>query len=247
MRFICRLTAFSLILSINAAWATPEHATPCVDGEAEGFPCHRVDLVAHVSLSELGVAGQEGNDLWGWTDPDTGKEYALMGVESGTVFVDVSDEGHPEVLGRLPTHSSSSIWRDVKVYQNYALIVSEASDHGLQVFDLTRLRNVISPPVTFTEDAHYGNFGRAHNIVVNEDTGFAYAVGSRQGTETCNAGLHMIDISNPLVPSFAGCFSADGYTHDAQCVVYSGPDSDYSGDEICLASNEDTLTIVDVT
>ena len=35
----------------------------------------------------------------------------------------------------------------------------------------------------------------------------------------------MIDMHNPLVPTFAGCFSADGYTHDAQCINYDGPDT----------------------
>jgi hypothetical protein len=50
-----------------------------------------------------------------------------------------------------------------------------------------------------------------------------------------------------LTPTNAGCFSGDGYTHDAQCVNYIGPDPDYSGAEICFNSNTDTLTIVDVT
>jgi choice-of-anchor B domain-containing protein len=57
----------------------------------------------------------------------------------------------------------------------------------------------------------------------------------------------MVDITNPINPQFAGCFSEDGYTHDAQCVVYNGPDSKYQGREICFNYNEDTLTIVDVT
>jgi len=57
----------------------------------------------------------------------------------------------------------------------------------------------------------------------------------------------MVDISNPKAPTFAGCFSADGYTHDVQCVTYSGPDSDHQGSEVCFASNEDSLTIVDVS
>ena len=100
-----------------------------------------------------------------------------------------------------------------------------------------------TPPVTFTSDAHYGTFGDAHNIAINEDTGFAYAVGAN----ACSRGLHMIDIADPLNPAFAGCFGADGYTHDVQCVVYTGPDVTYQGMEICFASNEDTLTIVDVT
>ena len=34
---------------------------------------------------------------------------------------------------------------------------------------------------------------------------------------------------------------------DVQCVIYSGPDTAYTGKEICFGSNEDTLTIVDVT
>ena len=45
----------------------------------------------------------------------------------------------------------------------------------------------------------------------------------------------------------AGCFSADGYTHDAECQIYRGPDARYVGKEICFAYNEDTLTIVDVS
>jgi choice-of-anchor B domain-containing protein len=57
----------------------------------------------------------------------------------------------------------------------------------------------------------------------------------------------MIDISDPAAPTFTGCFAADGYTHDAQCVMYDGPDARFTGQEICLNSNEDTLTIVDVT
>ena len=66
---------------------------------------------------------------------------------------------NPVYLGKLPTHTSSTTWRDVKVYNNYAFIVSEAGGHGMQVFDLTRLRDVANPPETFTEDAHYDGFG----------------------------------------------------------------------------------------
>jgi len=57
----------------------------------------------------------------------------------------------------------------------------------------------------------------------------------------------MVNINNPVGPTYSGCYSADGYTHDAQCVIYKGPDTRYTGREICFAYNEDTLTIVDVT
>jgi choice-of-anchor B domain-containing protein len=214
---------------------------PCENGFAGIYPCENVDLVAFMPLATIG--GGSGNDIWGWTDPLDGKEYALMGRSSGTAFIDISDPENPVYLGNLPPHGSNSTWRDIKVNNNVAYIVSEASGHGMQVFDLTRLRNVIGPPVTFTEDAHYSGFGNAHNLVINQDTGYAYGV----GTSTCSGGLHFVNIQSPLAPTAAGCYSGDGYTHDAQCVVYSGPDADYQGDEICFAYNADTLTIVDVT
>jgi choice-of-anchor B domain-containing protein len=243
-RFAAACAALVLAVAVRSAAAH----TPCVGGVADGYACSNIDLLAHLTLAQLGVdPGGNGNDMWGWTDPDTQKEYALVGLSNGTAFVDISDPENVVRLGNLPTHSVNSLWRDIKVYDHYALVVSEAQDHGLQIFDLYHLRDVTTPPVTFTEDAWYGEFGRAHNIVVDEASGFAYAVGSRQGTEQCSAGLHMIDMHDPLNPTFAGCFGDDGYTHDAECIVYDGPDTRYTGHEICFNANEDTLTIVDVT
>lgn len=241
------LTASQLALLAHGA---PGEQTPytlaaptaCVNGMADIFACENVDLVAHLQLSQIG--GGSGNDLWGWEDPQTGVEYALVGRSSGTAFVDVSDPENPVYIGNLPTHTGNSSWRDVKVYDNHAFVVSDANgSHGMQVFDLSELRDVATPPVTFSETAHHSGLGSAHNLAINEESGFAYAVGS----SSCSGGLYMIDISSPLTPSFAGCFSADGYTHDVQCVIYSGPDADHQGKEICFASNEDTVTIVDVT
>jgi choice-of-anchor B domain-containing protein len=100
----------------------------------------------------------------------------------------------------------------------------------------------------------YRRVNSVHNIVINEESGFAYAVGASSGGETCGGGLHMIDIREPKNPQFAGCFSdpqtgraSTGYSHDAQCVMYRGPDERYSGREICLGANETALSIADVT
>ena len=216
---------------------------PCVNGMAGNtYPCNNVDLLAYMPRSTIG-GGRSTSDIWGWTDPQTGKEYALVGRSTGTAFVDISTPTQPVYLGDLPTETLESSWREIKTYQDYAFIVSEAPFHGMQVFDLTQLRTVTNPPVTFTDTAHYGGFSNCHNLVMNTDSGFAYAV----GTNTCAGGLHMIDVRDPLNPTSAGCFSADGYTHDAECVTYAGPDNRYSGHEICFNCNEDTLTIVDVT
>jgi choice-of-anchor B domain-containing protein len=235
----------------------PSTFAPCVKGMAAGtFPCDGVDMLSHVSHAELGTTFV--NDIWGWTDPATKRDYALVGSSEGTVFVDITDAKRPQVLGILPTASSEggAFWRDIKVYADHAYVVSEHTDHGMQVFDLTQLRDWDGDYTTYEQTAHYDVFGRAHNIAINEDTGYAYAVGARGGEERCNFGLHMIDISVARAPTFAGCFDDNGYVHDTQCVVYEGPDTRHLGSEICFNSNAvgpfgvdegDFVDIVDVT
>ena len=247
-------------------------AAACVDGlatlssddpddDADGpFECSNVDLLAFVPLSAFDA--DQLNDIWGWTDPETGREYALVGLANGTEFVDVTNPMAPVLLGKLPTQTVSTVWRDVKVYQDHAFVVSEARDHGMQVFDLTRLRGLTSDQGEFDADAHYDGVTNVHNLVINEDSGFAYAVGSgSQGDSLpaeCGApGFHVINIQDPTNPTFVTCFSdaskdtspvaAPGYTHDAQCITYDGPDADYDGREICAGSNEDVVTFFDVT
>jgi choice-of-anchor B domain-containing protein len=216
-------------------------AQECRNGSAAGYPCHDVDLLSFLPLADIG--GGRGNDVWGWTDPATGREYAIAGRSNGTAFVDITDPAQPRYLGNLPTHTVESTWRDIKVYADHAFIVSEAANHGLQVFDLRQLAAVETAPATFRSTAHYAAFGSAHNIAIDTGAGFAYAVGTR----TCAGGLHVVNIQDPANPRTAGCYAADGYTHDAQCLVYDGPDRAHAGREICFNSNEDTLTIVDVT
>lgn len=218
--------------------------SPCVNGMAGNFPCDGYDLMALVLLATLDASSA--NDIWGWTDPDTNKEYALIGLDDGTAFVDITDTENLIYLGKLPTATVPNIWRDIKVYQNHAFIVSEAANHGMQVFDLTKLRNVTSTVMTYEADAHYTGFGNAHNIVINEETGFAYPVGTAR-SDAFNGGVHFINIQDPKNPIGAGGHGASGYTHDAQVVTYNGPDTDYIGHEIYIGSNEIEVVLVDVT
>ena len=230
----------------------------CADGVAGQFDCNNVDLLSFMTVKDLGGdPGVHANDIWGWVDPETNQEYALVGRSNGTSFVDVSDPSNPILKGDLPLTEGAdpSAWRDIKIYANHAFIVADnAGEHGMQVFDLTRLRADSDIPETYTEDALYDGIASAHNIVINESTGFAYAVGSSGGGETCGGGLHMINIQNPLSPVFSGCFadestgrSGTGYSHDAQCLIYNGPDIEHEGKEICFNSNETALSISDVT
>lgn len=222
-------------------------ASPCVNGMAGVFPCQGYDLMANLSISDMGAEGK-GNDSWGWTDPITGNEYALVGTSSAAVFVDITDPSNLVVVGLLPTATENSDWRDIKVYKDHAFIVSEAVNHGMQIFDLTRLRTVANTPQIFNADAHYTGFGSAHNIVINEESGYAYGVGTRlNGASTYNGGPHFVNIQDPTNPVAAGGYAAGGYSHDAQVVTYNGPDVDYTGREIIIGSNENKVVIADIT
>ena len=246
-----RLSVLALALTFSAgalAQGTCTNGTAVFGGTS--YSCDGVDVAA---VLPVGINGpfRTGalNDIWGWTDPQDGSEYALVGTRSGTVFVDVTVPAAPRVLGKLQTSVSQgfSTWRDIKTYGNYAVVVAEVGGHGMQVFDLTRLRGLTADSNRdFVEDALYTGFGSAHNVVVDPESGYAYGVGV--SATTCGGGgLHMVDIRDPLNPTYAGCFDNDGYTHDAQCLTYAGPDAEHRGKEICVASNEDTVTIVDVT
>jgi len=224
--------------------------TACVNGMAGNYPCRNMDLMKFMTLQECGCnSGGNSNDVWGWVSPASGKEYAILGCADVASFIDVSDPLNPVLLGTLPTHSVSSLWRDVETHGNWLYVVSEASGHGLQVFDLTQLDGVTNPPVVFSESAHYDGFSNCHTVNIDPVSGYVYAY----GTNTYNGGLHIVDVTDPLDPALAGGYDGSGYTHDGFAWTYDGPDQDYVGREIVIGCNgransdNDKLAIVDVT
>jgi choice-of-anchor B domain-containing protein len=185
----------------------PKTFAPCINGmAADFFPCDNVDMLSHVSHAELGT--QFLNDIWGWTDPLTKKDYALVGARNGTAFVDISDAKRPKVLGLMPTASTQggSNWRDIEVYADHAYVVSEHTNHGVQVFDLTRLRDWDGTYTTYEPDTRYIGHGSAHNININEDTGFLYSVGA--GPFSSQGLPNSVTVDEPS--SAAGTYLASG-------------------------------------
>ena len=234
----------------------------CTDGKAGEFECKNVELLSHLSKKDMGAEHRIlVNDIWGWTDPETNQEYALVGKENSVAIVDVTDQMNPVYLGSLPSHDPEAvaIWRDMKVNRNHMFVVADAQgrENGMQIFDLTQLRGVdrATLPATFIETANYQGIGSAHNVFVHEETGYAYLAGSRGGRGRCGVGLHIVNVQDPMNPTFAGCHHepqvgrsfSPGYVHDVQCVIYRGPDATYHGREICVAPSETAINIVDVT
>ena len=245
----------------------------CTDGKAGDYECADVDLAAYVSMEDI-IANTTtkydtgANDVWGWTKGT--REFAIYGLKEGHVFIEITD-GNPVIKGFMrstePTeHNGEDYYtrfHDVKVIGDYAYMTSTSKEHGIQIFDLNRLLDYDNPMMDLTPDVtYYGTdeykLNTPRSLVVNEDTNYIYALGWEY--EVCEGGLHAIDVSNPLDPKFAGCYlrnwdnitqetkdSLDRITYDAQCVTYTGPDSNYSGKEICVTFNDFFIEIIDVT
>ncbi|PSK42943.1 hypothetical protein B9Z65_6897 [Elsinoe australis] len=225
------------------------------------FRCNNMDLYDFLNHNDMGggendprFPNRRGSSVWGWVSPK-GRQIALIGQHTGTAFVEISRKGKLTYLGRLPCQDPiGSSWREIRVLNNLAIIGSEAVGHNVQIFDMNKVAE-IDPrsPVTFNKDTDLvGLFddlpiGRAHNVVIDWDNEYAIAVGAQPRNQTCQSGLEYIDLSDPANPFKPGCASSDGYTHDAQCVNYNGPDKRYLGRNICVAYNEDSITIWDST
>lgn len=169
-------------------------AEACVDGMAGEYQCNNIDLKGFLRHQDLNSRTREGNDIWGWTS-SSGREFALLGQSDGTAFVEVESDGSLTYVGRLPTQTVASSWRDIKVIGNFAYIGSEAPDHGLQIFDLTKLEkaDLDNPPTySISKDlaAHFTGFGSSHNLVAHEERDLIVAVGTESSLK-CNAGLYV--------------------------------------------------------
>lgn len=163
------------------------------------------------------------NDIWGYTDGEGG-EYAILGVETGTSIIDVTNPSEPEEVAFIS--GANSTWRDMKVHDNYAYIVTEGSGPGtgLQIIDLSELPEDANLVNTTTE-----YFTTAHNIFI--DDGYAFVVGG-----SGEGGIHILDLSNPEQPERTALYTASGYVHDL-----------YVWNDTLVACAADTYDLVDIS
>lgn len=227
------------VMNAPSATAAPVSNRPCVNGLAGSFQCKDVDLEVFIPMADLG--GGEASDAWGWRDPATDREYALMGSTRGLIMVDITNTSQPVYLGNLLKPDGQFVWQDVEVYKDHAFVVCDLAPCGMQVFDLTRLRGVTTPQ-TWTPDVVYPVTMTTHSLDIDPETGFGYLNGAYLAAPT-----HIVDVNIPKAPVPVGFISDDGYTHDSFCRIYRGPDTRFSNKEICFNFNEDTINIYDVS
>jgi len=199
------------------------------------FESSRATLLSWVSPREMAGMPQNANDIWGYVSP-RGREYAIVGLLTGTAFVEVTDPGNPKVVGFI--RGEASDWRDMAVYDRFAYSVNEAGG-GVQIIDLRRIdHGTVRLVGNFTK----AGLWTAHNIYVNPDSGYAYLLGSN----VARGGLVALNLDNPRVPALEPVAWDTAYVHDVQVVTYKRGRN--KGREIAFAFTGPLgLHIIDVT
>ena len=203
------------------------------------FDSEGMSLMSWLPLGEFSQAATSGNDCWGYTSP-SGREYAIMGLNNGTGFAEVTNPGNAQFIA---FHSGpTSLWRDMKVFGHYAYVVSEGGG-GIQIFDLSQIDAGV---VTLAGQQTAGGTAASHNVAIDEVSGYLYRCGGGSN------GLRIYDLNaDPVNPPQVGSWS-DRYVHDAQIVTFTeGPNA---GRQIAFCfggynggSTETGIDILDVT
>jgi choice-of-anchor B domain-containing protein len=221
-------------------------------------------LRSRLDLTQLAAPGADTGNValasaWGWTDPQTNKEYALVARRSDLAIVDISDPDVPVLVGNVQRTAGTNptTWRDVRVIGDWAYIGVDAANHGIQAFDLRRVRGV-SAPTLFTADATYMGVSNSHSLGVNLDTStpFLFAAGANTINDIPEApdtvgGLQILNVSNPLAISTAASWQSDNYIHETVIFSYNGPDTEHVGKQLAFNSNAtastNSFSILDAT
>jgi choice-of-anchor B domain-containing protein len=247
MKVYLVLAACLVLCSPSSAGDRPfvPHPFPSPRHSGEGriaFTASNVQLLGWKTLSEFGTS-RSASDCWGYTSP-SGREYAVIGIEEGTGFVEVTDPGNPVIVAFK--HGPISHWRGVKTYSHRAYVVSEGGG-GIQVYDLT---SIDSGVVTLANSVAGGTCTNAtHTVAIDEVSGFLYRCG---GQGSCLQGLAIYSLVGPSNPTHVGDWN-NRYVHECQVVTWSLP-GPYQGKQIAFCFTEQNsggtaprLEILDVT
>lgn len=236
LAFVCAL--FGVLL----AWPVGVRGQGDVDLE-EGVVSDQMEAVAFIPLSDMLTT--KVNDIAMWYDEAYADTYLLVGCENGTAFFKMLPGARPIFMGKMPTSTLSSLWRDIKVVNDHAYVVSEAPAHGMQVMNLEALRDwtPLEGPQEWLPDTVVSTPGTAHNVVAFEVQSQVIQI----GTPFLEGGAVIFDVSDPTAPAMVGGAGEWGEFHDAQALVYNGPDEAHVGKSVLFAAGGHKLWVLDIS
>jgi choice-of-anchor B domain-containing protein len=211
--FQCLLVLYITIVLLSTA--TAEAAAKCINGKAKGYACKKIDLLSEVNFNKLGGTSH-GSNLWGFVDPDDGREYALLGYSRGTAIIEVTNPKKPRIVTIVS--GLGSRWREIKVYSrynkkkkrydSYAYVVTEANGQGLQIVDLSELpagANLIRSDldVDASHTLFISNVDYATGVTLPGLTATLYVMDSY----VTGRGVTIFSLKNPSNPKIIGHYN----------------------------------------
>ncbi len=147
------------------------------------------------------------SNIWGFVGSD-GKEYAIIGHNQGTSFVDISDPSQPVERDMLPGPSANgTIWREIKTYDNYAYIVSEHTQpnsmSGVQIVDLSFLPDSVHLVTNYRWPGVTASNAKVHSVTVDVEHALLIIQGgtSTQGIAGGDpGGIRILSLATPSAP-----------------------------------------------
>lgn len=182
----------------------------CCATAARAQTAFNCSLLAHVDS----LPGS-GNDVWGYADPQSGADYAIIGTSFGTGIYNVANPSAPYLTGFIV--GPTSPWRDFATYRSFLYIGSEGGG-GVQIVSLADPEH---PGLVAT----YAGAGlsTSHTLTADTVTARLYANGS-------NGGMRILSLANPTAPIEVGVYLSP-YVHDC----YARGDTVYAA---CINSGQ---------
>lgn len=173
------------------------------------------EAVAPDTLSSAQIALRF-NEVWGWVNPQDGREYALIGSHKGVHIIDVSDPYHPYQAAFVKGRSENVINRDIKTQGKYAYAFADQRLGSLQVWDMSYLPDSVHIVYDDYMYADYEKkdtvFNLAHAIFIEKDRLYITTPKLKDGNHDISIhGLAVLDISKPEFPIVKKTFHQDIY------------------------------------
>ena len=172
------------------------------------FLLHTFLSHAQLNLQQLAhVPNDSGITLagcWHYVD-SSANEYALVGHRLGLDIYDVSVPTAPVRRFRIPGLVNN--WREVKVWNGFAYVGSEADGSGITIVDMRSLPDTVYYKVFTGEGAMANLIQRSHTVGAVDEYLYVY------GSTAPNNGAIIFSLEDPWNPVYIGQYNQN-YLHD---------------------------------
>jgi choice-of-anchor B domain-containing protein len=142
-----------------------------------------------------------------WGIAVNGHEYAFLGGALHVLIFDITNPSNPVLVGKF-AGTTNTIWREFKSYKNRVYEVTDGTDEGMMIFDMSQAPDTIIR-------SYWSNelFASSHSITLDTASGHIYL----NGTNVVSNGSLVLDVSqDPDKPTIVAAVPLEGgYIHDS--------------------------------